>query len=190
LRVRCWSRARSRCGRGVRKNSSGGGTHFPSEKAARSVPPVEEYIVDLNGKQAAIRAGYSPKTAEVQASRLLSFAKVRKAIKAAMDSRSRRTGITADRVVLELEKLAFSNIFDFIELRSDGSVQIDLLRATRNRAAAIYEVTVKVHAESSSDEARSAKLIQIELCNKLKALDMLARHLGMFPMAGRRSRPR
>jgi hypothetical protein len=90
-----------------------------------------------------------------------------------MQERSIRTGITADSVVLELEKLAFSNILDFIE----------------DRAAAIHEVTVKVHAESSSDGARSAKLIQIELCNKLKALDMLARHLGMFPMAGRRSRP-
>jgi phage terminase small subunit len=47
---------------------------------------VEEYIVDLNGKRAAIRAGYSPKTAEVQASRLLRYAQVRMAIKAAMEA--------------------------------------------------------------------------------------------------------
>ena len=75
---------------------------------------VEEYLVDLNGKQAAIRAGYSAKAAEVQASRLLNFAKVRIAITAAMRARSRRTAISADRVLLELAAIAFSNIFDFI----------------------------------------------------------------------------
>src|SRR5271167_3160732 len=68
---------------------------------------VEEYIVDLNGKQAAIRAGYSPRTAEVQSSRLLRNAKVDATAREAMQARSRRTGITADRVVLELAKLAF-----------------------------------------------------------------------------------
>ena len=49
---------------------------------------VEEYLIDLNGKQAAIRAGYSPGTAEVQASRLLRNAKVRFALEDAMLARS------------------------------------------------------------------------------------------------------
>jgi phage terminase small subunit len=60
-----------------------------------------------------------------------------------MQARSRRAGITADRVVLELAELAFSDIFDFIEVHADGSVQIDLLRATRDRAAAIRDVVVR-----------------------------------------------
>jgi phage terminase small subunit len=149
---------------------------------------AEEYIVDLNGKRAAIRAGYSPKTAEVQASRLLSFAKVRKAIKAAMEARSRRTGITADRVVLELEKLAFLNISDFIEVHADGSVHIDMLRATRDRAAAIRDVVIRRSAEGSGNEGASVKLTRIQLCNKLKALDMLAQHLSMYAMSERRGR--
>jgi phage terminase small subunit len=144
---------------------------------------VEEYLIDLNGRKAGMRAGYSAKTAEVQASRLLRNAKVRTAVKEEMQARSRRTGITADRVVLELEKLAFSNIFDFIEVHTDGSVHIDLLRATRDRAAAIHEVTVRGSSEASSNEGGSIKLtrIQLQLCDKLKALNMLARHLGMFP---------
>src|SRR5215469_1569992 len=75
---------------------------------------VEEYLVDLNGKQAAIRAGYSPKTAEVQASRLLRYAQVQAALKAAMEARSKRTQITADRVVTELAKLAFANLGDYL----------------------------------------------------------------------------
>src|SRR6516164_9458787 len=88
---------------------------------------VEEYLVDLNGRRAVIRAGYSPnpKTTEVQASRLLSDAKVAGAVKEAMQARSRRTDVTADRVVGELAELAFSNIFDFVKVHPDGSVSID-----------------------------------------------------------------
>src|SRR5271168_284940 len=62
---------------------------------------VEEYLVDVNGKAAAIRAGYSPKNAEVQASRLLSYVKVRVALQDAMQARSKRTQVTADRVIAE-----------------------------------------------------------------------------------------
>jgi hypothetical protein len=78
-----------------------------------------------------------------------------------MQARSRRTGITADRVVLELEKLAFSNISDFIEVHADGSVDIDLLRATRDRAAGIHDVGVRRSAEGLGDEGRSVKLTRI-----------------------------
>lgn len=60
---------------------------------------VREYLVDLNGKQAAIRAGYSAKTAEVQASRLLSNAKVQEVIKEAMDKRAKRIEVTSDYVL-------------------------------------------------------------------------------------------
>jgi hypothetical protein len=102
--------------------------------------------------------------------------------------RSRSTRITADRVVLELEKLAFSNIFDLIELRSDGSVDTRLLRATRDRTAAIHDVVVRRSAEGSGNEGGSVKLTRIQLRDKVKALDMLARHLGMFSMSERRSR--
>ena len=57
---------------------------------------VEEYLVDLNATQAAIRAGYSPKTAEVQGSRLLANAKVREAVEIGKEARSERTAIRPD----------------------------------------------------------------------------------------------
>lgn len=66
---------------------------------------VEEYLVDLNATQAAIRAGYSEHTAEVQGSRLLSKAKVRKAVDAALRDRSERTGLDQDWVLAELRNV-------------------------------------------------------------------------------------
>ncbi len=60
---------------------------------------VDEYLLDMNAKQAAIRAGYSENTAESQGSRLLSKAKVLQAVKTAQDARSERTQIDADWVL-------------------------------------------------------------------------------------------
>lgn len=78
---------------------------------------VEEYLLDLNGKQAAIRAGYSRKTAEVQASRLLSNAKVAAAIAAAQAARSERTEITADMVLQHWWGIATADANQLIQLR-------------------------------------------------------------------------
>jgi phage terminase small subunit len=66
---------------------------------------VEEYVIDSNGKQAAIRAGYSPKTAEVQASRLLSNAKVREMVDQARSQVSADLGITREYVLKSLREI-------------------------------------------------------------------------------------
>lgn len=66
---------------------------------------VKEYLVDLNARQAAIRAGYSEKTAQEQSSRLLSNVKVAKAVQTEMDKRSERTEINADYVLTGIRDL-------------------------------------------------------------------------------------
>jgi hypothetical protein len=92
------------------------------------------------------------------------------------------------RVSIELAELAFSNISDFLQVQRDGSVQIDLARASRDRAAAVRDVILSTPAEGSDDEVRITKLTRVELFDKLRALDLLARHLGMYPTVERRSR--
>lgn len=76
---------------------------------------VDEYLIDLNATQAAIRAGYSAKTADVQGSRMLGNVKVQQAISEAMAERSKRTGVNQDRVVLELAKIAFVKMTDIVD---------------------------------------------------------------------------
>lgn len=76
---------------------------------------VEEYLIDLNATQAAIRAGYSAKTADQQGSRMLANVKVQQAISVAMAERSKRTGINQDRVVLELARIAFVKMTDLVD---------------------------------------------------------------------------
>lgn len=128
----------------------------------------EEYLIDLNATQAAIRAGYSPKTAEQTASRMLSFVKVQDEIAKAMAKRSKRTGITQDRVLNEIAKLAFSNIDDIVNLKSceikENTDRVDL--------ACIQSVKVKPTEFGTERE--------IKLYDKKASLELLGRHLGIF----------
>ena len=78
---------------------------------------VEEYMVDLNATQAAIRAGYSPKTSTAQGARLLINVKVQAAIQEAVSKREQRTEITADRVVQELWNIVTADPNEITELR-------------------------------------------------------------------------
>lgn len=66
---------------------------------------VREYLVDLNATQAAVRVGYSEKTAKQQGSRLLTNADIRAAVDAAQQGRSERTKITADYVLENLQEV-------------------------------------------------------------------------------------
>lgn len=141
---------------------------------------VEEYLIDLNGKQAAIRTGYSPKTAEVQASRLLSKANVAAAVQRGMEARSRRALVTADEVVLELKKLGFANMLDYIRVDNEGEAYIDLSSVDRDKAAAIQEVTSEVYTDGRGDNARDVKRTKFKLTDKRAALVDLGRHLGLF----------
>ena len=74
---------------------------------------VQEYLVDLNGKRAAMRAGFSGKKADACGARLTRDPAVRKAVEEAMAARSRRTQITADRVLREYARIAFADIRNF-----------------------------------------------------------------------------
>ena len=69
----------------------------------RSSDFVDEYLVDLNATQAAIRAGYSEKTAYSIGQRLLKNVEVQKMIANRMEERSKRTEITQDRVLTDIE---------------------------------------------------------------------------------------
>ena len=102
---------------------------------------VAEYLVDLNATQAAIRSGYSEKTAEQMGYQLLQKTSVQKAVQIAIKDRQQRTEITQDKVLDELGKVAFSEAADY----TDSTLKYS---------------------------------------NKLRALELLGKHLGMFDGKG------
>lgn len=130
---------------------------------------VEEYLIDLNATQAAIRAGYSPDTAHQMGSENLKKPVIKAAIDKEMAERSRRTGVNADRVIIELAKIAFVNAMDVIDQKT-ATVRED---ASADDTAAIQSVKVKSFGEDGLER-------EIKMADKLKALELLGKHLGMF----------
>lgn len=97
----------------------------------------EEYMVDMIGKQAAIRAGYNPKTAESQASRLLTYAKVQEYIAELRAKVSEKLELTKEMIINELRCVAMSDIRGFY--REDGSLK-PINELTEEQAAALAGV--------------------------------------------------
>ncbi len=132
----------------------------------------EEYIVDLNAKQAAIRADYSPKTAEQQASRLLSNVKIQNYIKQLKRQRANELKITQLDVLKELYNWAFSDITKTIGLSSD---EIKSLPDDVKRLITKYKKTSRIMGDAMIEE-----VVELQFVSKEKAMEMIARHIGFY----------
>ena len=133
---------------------------------------VDEYLLDLNATQAAIRAGYSVRNADKIGPELLGNSRVSDAIGEKMAERSRRTGISQDRVIQELARVAFVNAKNVINTKT-GEI---LSGATEDDLACIQSVKVK-----KTETARSTTVErEVKLADKMRALELLGKHLGMY----------
>lgn len=136
-----------------------------SEKQKRF---VQEYLVDLNATAAAKRAGYSPKTASEQGARLLANVKVQEEIQKAIEKRQNRVEITQDRVLKELASIAFAKGTDYASIISGVVMMNDTEELTEEQKAAI--VSIKQTKEG----------VEVKLADKMRALELLAKHLGLL----------
>lgn len=142
---------------------------------------VDEWLIDFNGKQAAIRAGYSAKTAEATAARLLRNVKVQAEISRRQKDLQRRTEVTQERVVTELARVAFADATDYAQ------VETRMIEKDDGTEVSYQTVTLKNTAELSPEQRaaisgikQGANGIEVKLCDKIKALELLGRHIGMF----------
>jgi|GEM_PF-629860 len=141
---------------------------------------AEEFLIDLNATQAAIRAGYSKKTARFIGAENLTKPNIAVAIQKAMAERGKRTEIEADAVIRELAKIGFANMLDYITIGKDGDPYVDLSKLTREQAAAIGEVTVEDFTDGRGEDARDVRRVKFKLADKRGALVDLGRHFGLF----------
>ncbi len=139
-----------------------------------------EYMVDMNGTQAAIRAGYSAKTARRMGSRLLTLAHIQAALKDFQREFSAGLRITPQRVLREWATIGFACMGDYVEVQADGTAYVDLSRCTREQMAAISEIQVDEYVEGKGEQSRNVKRVRIKFHSKTQALEALSKHLGLF----------
>ena len=134
---------------------------------------VAEYLIDLNATQAAIRAGYSQKTAQRIGSENLSKLLVQNAIAAALQDQEKRTRITADQTLHETACIAFSDIRKIYD--GNGHLKkIEDIEADTRVAIASIETTRNIV------DGRVGEVTKIRLWNKLDALGKLGKHFKLF----------
>jgi len=132
----------------------------------------KEYLVCMNATEAATKAGYSQKSAYSQGVRLLKDARIKQYIDKRLMDRAEKLDITPNRILEELGHIAFfniSSIFDGMSLKEIDSLPENVTRAIGS---------VKSKTEKSGDGF--AEVTEVKSNDKLKALEMLMKHLGMY----------
>jgi phage terminase small subunit len=141
---------------------------------------VDQYLVDLNATQAAIRAGYSPRTAAEQACRLLTKVKIAEAIQGGKEKLSREAEITRADVLRELRTLAKSSI-DHYRTDAEGNVSL-APGAPPDAMAAIASIDREFHTDAAGNKACK---VRIKLWDKPGMLKLAGRHKGVEGFADR-----
>lgn len=152
----------------------------------------DEYLIDLNATQAAIRAGYSEKTAYRTGADNLRKPQLEEYIAKRQKELSRSTEITQERVIKELALIAFSNNADYahviekkMKAEVDGAL-VDVL--DEDGKPVMYRTVEPVLTEELTEEQKRALAVikkgrdglEVKSCDKVKALELLGKHLGIF----------
>lgn len=150
-----------------------------SELTPQQLRFCEEYLIDLNGKQAAIRAGYSEDSATQQASRLLTYANVSAKITELTARRSARAAINADQILAELSRIGYTDIRSIF--KDDGTIK-DVKDWPEDLARAIASVEVlEEYDGSGKDRTWIGFTKKVKFWDKPRALELMGKHKALFP---------
>lgn len=145
----------------------------------------DEYLVDLNATQAAIRAGYSEKYANTNAGKLLQNTAIKEYVRCRIEDREKRTEITQDMVLRELALIAFSDATDYARI-------IEKQVENEEGRTITYRTVEPVLTEELTKEQRRALAVikkgrdgfEVKTYSKTEALKLLGAHLGMWDKKG------
>lgn len=142
---------------------------------------AEEYLVDLNATQAAIRAGYSENGAGQKGHELLKNSEISAFIQERRLELRSIIHVTQEMIVTELALLGFSNMLNYMGVGEDGLPFPDFSGLTKDQAAALSSVTTEVYYEQQGETTVPVKRIRFKLADKKSALVELNKILGFDP---------
>lgn len=145
-----------------------------SKLTAKQACFVDEYLIDLNATQAAIRAGYSKKTAGQIGEKLLKKVEIHQALTERRKEREVRTGIAADHTLIEAARIA---LFDPRKLFNDDGTTKPITELGDDAAAAIAGVKVRRVMGEAGEECA---IIEYKFWDKNSALEKLFKHHGLY----------
>lgn len=143
---------------------------------------VKEYLVDLNATQAAIRAGYSTKTAGVIGVENLRKPLIQTAIQRAMGERSARVELTADNVLRELRDLVFHNPKNYYDQNGKLLAIKDMPDEVAKTVHSVKILKTEFNASADGDDIdlEPVQTVEVKGIDKLKAIEISMKHLGIL----------
>lgn len=144
---------------------------------------VREFLIDLNATKAAIRAGYSKRTARQLGQQNLSKPYIQEAIKAEIDSRAERTRRTADEVVELMWRMAELDLADYVRVAEGGEIQaipFDQLPPGATRLISKVKEKRTIKEDVAGGKMVVTDGLEYELPDRVKCVEMLGRHYGLF----------
>ena len=146
---------------------------------------VSEYLKDLNGAAAAVRTGYSQKTADRQAYALLRKPEIQTFVAAAEKQRLEANKVSATRVIEENRRIGFNDPRRFIA--ASGNLK-PITEWTEEMAAAVSKIEV-VKKNAAAGDGHTDTVVKLWFWNKNAALELLSKHLGLLQPEGYDERP-
>lgn len=145
---------------------------------------ANEYLIDLNATQAAIRAGYSKKTAEQMGYKLVQKSSVQEYISERMKDREKRTEITQDMVLKELASIAFDDIKNYLSFKTE---KVLVGYDVNGLPVSDYKTIVDIKDSNEINTKNISELsigkdgqFKFKLYCRDNALQQIGKHLGMF----------
>ena len=158
-----------------KKRSSG----TKRKRALQRARFAHEYLKDYNGKQAAIRAGYSARSAESQASVLLSEPKVAQLVADGQRKALQSADLSAARVLEEIRRVSFANMKDFWTGTGKNRRLKPIEELTEEQSACLASLEVIIKNAEAGD-GKTDKVHKLKLWDKVRALEMLAKHFKLL----------
>lgn len=140
-----------------------------------------EFLIDFDATGAAKRAGYPVRKCAKAGVANMRNDLCRKELDRLKNDLLYKAHLTPEAILLELAKIGFSNIDDYLKKDTDGNViGFDFSQCTRQQMAAISELTIKESMEGSPDDKERVREIKLKLHGKREALVDLGKHYGVF----------
>ena len=140
---------------------------------------IDAYMKCFNKKQAMLEAGYSESMATTNVASVFNNPTVRAEIQRRQNLATHRSDITLDWIVQRLKDIAGADLGDMIDVFSDGTGKINLLKMTPELRRAITKFSVESYTEGRGKNAQEVKRVKVDIADKLKALELLVRHCGL-----------
>lgn len=140
---------------------------------------VDEYLIDLNATQAAIRAGYSAKTANEQAARLLANVSVAEAVRNKQIARAERTQINADWVLTRLAEEAEADVADLYDDNGHLKAVHDWPLIWRKGLVAGIETVTERGGEDEAGNPQYSIVKKVKLSDRIKRIELIGKHVGV-----------